>query len=404
MAVLSALWLLCASPRPALDAAFPSLFRRGEGSVQVSLTGSNASSVEVQWSDAGASVWIVASSGGRSGFGYQAASGWRQLAGKAAETELPCAGASPAERLAALGAKVPPAALAVLDEEAARRLLRHAETAIGWISASKGGLREWRGIGPNGPVFLQLGGQDRLLAWAGLEGAGTGARYEYRTGGAVELGPPSAVARPSNLPMPRFADDRARKLVERAVAKYATLRASRYVSEGRDRVEVIHEGVKFRYRSGARTVGFDGSALWVRDGGPVYSAAADPRTAAIWLDRLGIQLEPVLREMVRGRNPMRLVLPPEGIAAWAGTEGQGPQAVQLIECAAPGMRLVFGVRPDGLLDSIAVANVDAAGKVLNRSQRVYRYAAGAPSPRDFQPPAGVARKPLSELLRARSGR
>jgi len=65
---------------------------------------------------------------------------------------------------------------------------------------------------------------------------------------------------------------------------------------------------------------------------------------------------------------------------------------------------VFGVRPDGLLDSIAVANVDAAGKVLNRSQRVYRYASGVPNPKDFQPPLGVARRPLSELLKARTGR
>ena len=405
MAVLSAVWLLCASPRPALDAAFPSLFRRGEGSVQVSLTGSDASLVEVQWSDAGASVWIVGPKGGRSGYGYQAASGWRQPAGKAAETELPCAAASPAERLAALGAKVPPAALAVIDEDAARRLLRPAETGIGWLFAAKGGMREWRGIGPDGPLFLQFDGQDRLLSWAGLAGLGTGARYEYRMGGSVELGPPTAVARPANLPLPRFADEKAKSVVERAVGSYARLRATRYVSEGRDRVEVIQDGVRFRYRSGARTVGFDGSTLWVRDGnGPAFAAAADPRTAAIWLDRLGIQLEPVLRELVRGRNPMRLVLPPEGLAVWAGTEGQGPKAVQLIECATPGMRLVFGVRPDGLLDSIAVANVDAAGKVLNRSQRVYRYASGAPDPKDFQPPLGVARRPLSELLKARTGR
>lgn len=405
MAVLSAIWLLCASPRPALDAAFPSLFRRGEGSVQVSLTGSEPSSVEVQWSDAGASVWIVEPGGGRSGYGYQAGSGWRQPAGKAAETELPCTGTSPAERLVALGAKAPAAALAVLDEGAARWLLRTAETGIGWVFAAKGGLREWRGIGPDGPLFLQFDGRDRLLSWAGLAGVGTGARYEYRRGSMVELGPPTAVARPANLPLPRFADEKAKSLVERAVEAYARLRASRYVSEGRDRVEVIQEGVKFRYRSGARTVGFDGSTLWVRDGnGPAFAATADPRTAAIWLDRLGIQLEPVLRELVRGRNPMRLVLPPEGVAVWAGTEGQAPKAVQLIECATPGMRLVFGVRPDGLLDSIAVANMDAAGKVLNRSQRVYRYSAAAPSPQDFQPPAGAARRPLSELLKAGTGR
>ncbi len=404
MAVLSALWLLCASPRPVVDAAFPSMFRRGEGSVEVSLTGSDASSVEVQWSDAGASVWIVARQGGRSGYGYQVASGWRQLAGQAAETELPTTGSTASERLASLGAKVPAAALAVLDEEAARRLLRRAETGVGWLVASKGGLREWRGIGESGPLFLQFDAQDRLIAWAGLEGTGTGARYEYRQG-AVQLGPPPEVARPTNLPMPRFADDRAKRLVERSVEAYARLRATRYVSEGRERVEVLQEGVRFRYRTGQRTVGFDGSTLWVREGqGPVFRASADTRTAAIWLDRLGIQLEPVLRELVRGRNPMRLVLPPEGVAAWSGSEGRGDRSVQLVECLAPGLRLVFGVRPDGLLDSIVVANVDAAGKVLNRSQRVYRYSVAKPSPQDFRPPEGAAERPLSELLPRRAGR
>jgi hypothetical protein len=200
--------------------------------------------------------------------------------------------------------------------------------------------------------------------------------------------------------MPRFADDRARAIVGRAVDAYARLARTRYVSQGRDRVEVLQEGVRFRYRSGQRTVGYDGTTLWVRDGnGPVHFAAADTRTAAIWLDRIGMQLEPVLRELVRGRNPMRLLLPPEGLARWSGTEGKGPNQVQLIEVVTPEMRLVFGVRADGLLDSMAVANVDAAGKVLNRSQRTYRYVGPQPVPRDFQPPAGVARRSLSELIR-----
>ncbi|MCX7800062.1 MAG: hypothetical protein N2109_06920 [Fimbriimonadales bacterium] len=401
MGVLTVVWLLCASPRPALDAAFPSQFRRGEGTVEVTLDGGPVRKAEVAWTDAGASVWLVDAQGRKSGFGHLAAAAWRQLAGQAAETELPLQGTTEREKFEAIGAELPEAALAVIDRSAAEQLLRAGEIGFGWIVRRWDESSEWRGLGPKGPLRLELDAGGRLVRWSGLLGPGSGARYAYRPGSpASALGPPSQVARAANLPLPRFADERARAIVERAVQAYAKLPSTRYVSQGRDRVEVLQEGVRFRYRSGRRTVGYDGTTLWVRDGnGPTHFATADPRTAALWLDRVGVQLEPVLRELARGRNPMRLLLPPEGLARWAGTEGKGPSAVQLIEVVTPELRLVFGVRPDGLLDSMGAANVDSAGRVLNRSQRTYRYGGARPTMRDFQPPAGAPRRPLSELIR-----
>lgn len=204
---------------------------------------------------------------------------------------------------------------------------------------------------------------------------------------------------------PKYADQAARQLTEKAIHAYDLINQIGYsVTDSEGVTRVWYDNDYVRQAGPSLDIAYQPGKFAVldREAQRVYSGDVRFAKAQVALDEARIRWDPMLRDLLLERNPVRTMLSPKLKARSAGTLSIGGKACGLVKYEGPRIRLTILIRKsDGLIMRTTSESLDGAGSVINAADRTYNYMSYrkpiAKSTFQLNPPSGFARLPLSQL-------
>jgi hypothetical protein len=237
-------------------------------------------------------------------------------------------------------------------------------------------------------------------------------RYRYlgparNTSLAVPTSARSVLAFSVRRQPPKFLDAGAKKVLEASIAAYERPRELIVMVDERGETRRFWIGKSgVRERQGNVEWAYTGRRLMVRDerNKKFYAGTANLSAAFSAIQFVGGRIDPTLRLMMLGRNPVREILEPNHVVKSVGSITMDNAPASVLSISGPGMRIGLVVRQsDGLVASMTTENVDASGKTLHRSERRFRYqSVGVPLQASLfrlVPPKGMSTTSVSEIIR-----
>jgi hypothetical protein len=176
---------------------------------------------------------------------------------------------------------------------------------------------------------------------------------------------------------PHYQSAAAGKVVRASLAAYERLRSLNFTvaAEG-DVSHITWSGRQARQDSGRLIWAYDGSVLSVLDKAnrKLYRGTTHGGRINDYLGRLGGRIDPTLRVLMSGRNPLELLFIKGMTARLAGAIMLNGAQLDLVELRSPGIRIQLQVRRDNhLLAATLTENIDPAGHSVSKSQKLFTY-------------------------------
>ena len=311
-----------------------------------------------------------------------------------------------AERAGTVIGTLDDAVQTILDAKVLGAFVGRVSPLKGWTLKRSGGLLKLQQhTGPNAVQF-DLDGSDfalRRMRLQTLQGH-IEWRFTYRTPPAtIAFSPPRGATEVVAFYVggsAKFADAKAKALAQAAIKAYEGYRSGAFdVLAGGVRTRVVFEKRKARQKGGGADWAFDGKVATVRDGktGRVYRGAATFSELLTTLSASKQAVDPTLRLLMVGRNPVRELLAPGMKARRVGTIAQGGKTCEILELEGPGVRISIWLdQSTHLMVRIATENRDAKGVTVSESEKTFSYLAPATvSAQSFSLGTG---EPLSKLM------
>jgi len=175
---------------------------------------------------------------------------------------------------------------------------------------------------------------------------------------------------------PKYASPAARQAIQASVRAYGRLNQLNYsVSDDTGTTKVAYKKDDMLQQSSAGKWTFIGGHLHAE---PKGKATVDRKGSWRMVDtvvgQLGMPVEPLLRHLAKGDNPLTSYLGSDLTAKLVGQIGSGKVICDLVQLSGKGLRLTLTIRRDThLLQAVESANLDARGRVVARSERRFSY-------------------------------
>lgn len=238
-----------------------------------------------------------------------------------------------------------------------------------------------------------MGGPSNVMAW----------RYEY---GAkpkdISFRPPATALKVSSFletrPQPSYADPIARRVAEASARAYDSLRHVELVvasSAGKHRIWMSSGRV--RERQGNIDWSYANGWLTVLNlkKNRVYKGKTPYAQVPNYLQKLGLRMDPIIRQLGQRKNPMRVMLHERAKVRRIGAITDRGAMCDILQLEDSKLRVSVWVRQkDRLLQSVETRHLDENGKTVLSSTRDFQYMSlGKPLAQTvFQ--VGGKRKPL----------
>lgn len=256
-----------------------------------------------------------------------------------------------------------------------------------WRESRVGGVTTLFGTGANGKLELGFSDKDgrlRSLAVTSTDGQRMRWSFEYSSlsPGLLEVALPKDARRVSKStiaakPGPKVENKEAAALLGRLFDRYDRLREVAYrvdSEDGRQQVWLGERGVRqkgsrweWAYRNGLLTLADHQTKR-------VFEGKCRPSEVARHLGRAGLTWEPMLRELMADRNPVRAMMNDRMEVSLAGSITLAGQPCSILRATGPRIRLSLMVRrSDGLLVGTTSESLDPSGAVVSSSERRIEY-------------------------------
>lgn len=249
-------------------------------------------------------------------------------------------------------------------------------------------------------LSADLSADSKRLVWT-YEHAATPKRIAWSPpSGAVLV--PSFTVRPE---LPKGVESAARPILDRAVRAYSRLR-NLYVAvqDGRNQATIWKSDGRARQETARARWAYDGGTLAIELGATrrFYRGKLSAGRVLPTLNRLKVELDGTLVQLLQRINPVLGVLTPEAQVRLAGSIVLDGVACDLLEVRGKLTKASLIVRrSDGLLARISLERQDTKGQRAFRSERAFRYASvGKPLSSDLfriSPKAGFRVYPLPKF-------
>lgn len=197
-----------------------------------------------------------------------------------------------------------------------------------------------------------------------------------------------------------YADAKAKTLAQSAIKAYEGYRTGAFdVEVGGARTRVQFDRRKARQKGQGADWAFDGKVATLRDPatGRVYRGAATFSELLTALSASKQAVDPTLRLLMVGRNPVRELLGPGMKARRVGSIAQNGKMCEILELEGPGARISLWLDASThLMVRIATENRDGKGNTVSESEKTFTYL--APSTVTAQSFSLGAGEPLSKLM------
>lgn len=175
---------------------------------------------------------------------------------------------------------------------------------------------------------------------------------------------------------PKFADSKAKAVVQASLSAYRNLKSVVYSTTNGSEVFSV-------WWAGERMKQADVNAVWTFNAGKFNyldtkrkkkGSASFPKVSlSNKLRSLNTRLDPDLRLIMNGRNPLEVLLTPATVVRFSGMLSIGGQTVKVIEINNGAIRTYMQVRDsDHLVNNIITENI-LRGRVQARTERMYKY-------------------------------
>lgn len=211
--------------------------------------------------------------------------------------------------------------------------------------------------------------------------------YVYRTPASNLTPRIPARARPVSvfkdlLRPPTYRDAGARQAVARSIAAYDRLRHIVLdVNERGASTRIWISGGGYRERQAGLEWSYARRTVAVRAGTRFHRGPGNKNDVFLILANANRRMDPLLRALIDGENPMRELLDPGMTVRSVGTMQIGGKPVTIVAMDGPSLRVEAAIRADGLLASVATTNRDRSGRTIGSTERRYTIVSqGSPLP------------------------
>ncbi len=306
-----------------------------------------------------------------------------QVEGEYTTRKFPFPGALPlAERFAASAGAYGDAVGAILNPNELNSFYANFRNLSDFRIVDKPGVIElFRSI-KSATITIDLGAKDMLLRRVTLQSPGSLLDWKYTYSAApAKLAPPAIAglhlveALTARATPPRYADAQAKSLAHRSELAYRDLGSAAVDYNGRDGMgQFWVAGGNFRERAAEFEWIYAGNVLSVRAKGVLYRGKISKSRVPTALDKLGVAPQPMLLQLLQGRNPMGTLLTTDALVRLAGNLALGDSPAKILEIKSAGVTVNALVRDrDGLLASVRSSIIDQHGAVAMREELTYKY-------------------------------
>lgn len=173
-------------------------------------------------------------------------------------------------------------------------------------------------------------------------------------------------------PEPTYGDAKAKEKIRGAIEAYREATSLHYkVSKGgKDSAEVYWQGISARQQNATFRWGYHNGLLTTYGFGKAYRGKAPLGRVADYLEALHGSMDPSLRILLSGRNPLEVLSLP---GMKARTVGES-DALTVVELSSPGLRINVGfAKANPLPRDLATENLDPKGRVVSTSEESFTY-------------------------------
>ena len=178
---------------------------------------------------------------------------------------------------------------------------------------------------------------------------------------------------------PTYADFGTKQTIENAIQAYDQLKSVEYrVRAGSETTRVIWQEnsarqddavLKWSYHQGQLTI-------YAIKSGELFRGATALRHVPDYLHALGGSIDPTLRLLLSGRNPIEVLFAPGTKAQTVAQSSAHGVILQVVELSRPMLKIQLQFRSGQPLPvSVGVENLDAASRVVSQSERNFEYLA-----------------------------
>lgn len=260
----------------------------------------------------------------------------------------------------------------------------------GWKITERSDRQEAVALTPTGRFEVVFSKSTGRLTSVAIRSGAAGLRWSYSGWKAN----PGSFSAPTGLrkvtefyeppALPTATDNPTRDLLAATFNAYGRLRHVAYqvMDDGRPTQVWLSDGA-------ARQVTERGEWMWKAGSLRIAPKGSGPQTLAAKLadaenrvNQMGMPLEPMLKRLIRGQNPLHAMWKPDLKARIVGQVSSGTMRGTLLELHSPGIRINAIIdRSTYLIQSLTTESLDGNGKVVTSSERRFQYrSVGKPLP------------------------
>jgi hypothetical protein len=331
-----------------------------------------------------------------------------QIEGEYTTRKFPFPGALPlAERFAASAGAYGDAVGAILNPNELNNFYANFRNLSDFRIVDKPGVVELFRSVKSATITIDLGAKDMLLRRVTLQSPGSLLDWNYTYAAAPsKLAPPAIAglhlveALTARATPPHYADAQAKSVAHRSELAYRDLGSAVVEYAGREGSgQFWVASGNYREKASDFEWVYAGNVLSVRAKGVLYRGKISKSRVPTALDKLGVVPQPMLLQLLQGRNPMGTLLTTDARVRLAGNMAFGDSPGKILEIKNAGVTVSAMVRDrDGLLASVHSSLIDQHGAVAMREDFTYQYKSvnHALPAGTFAALSGVA-KPLPEV-------
>jgi hypothetical protein len=208
----------------------------------------------------------------------------------------------------------------------------------------------------------------------------TGWTYEYEADPiSITFAPPKGATKVAvfreRQKSPTFASGQAKAVFQGSVMAYRRLKSASYTAiDGSGSWKVSYGATTASQVFGPTSFSFSGGSLKYSKGGAAKTVKTSVRTLPETLAKLKLSLEPMLRTLIEGTNPLERLVAEDLRIRYVGSVKAGANRYDVIEASKPGYRMTLELRSDNhLIASVVSEQIDARGTAFARTERRFTY-------------------------------
>ncbi len=233
-----------------------------------------------------------------------------------------------------------------------------------------------------GEYTVRFSAKDHRLLGVDIRNGKTTTGWTYEYGAeptSITFSPPKGAAKVAvfreRQKTPTFASAQAKAVFQSSVMAYRHLKSISYsVVDSSGTWKAGFGSASASQTFGATRFTYGGGTLKYSKGGATKSVKVTMRLLPDMLAKIKMPLEPLLRTLIEGTNPIERLVAEDLRVRYVGSVKAGANRYDVLEAAKPGYRMTLELRSDShLIASVVSEQVDARGNAFGRTERRFTY-------------------------------